>query len=321
MRRLSLVVALAVVSVWATPAGAQDTRQASQHFQRGVTLYGEADYRAALVEFERAYAIAPNPSVLYNVGETHYQLLDYAAALTAFERFLAEAPAGDMRRSEVESNLDVLRTRVGRVSVTTDPAGADIAIDDEPRGRTPLERPVLVSVGRRKVVASLAGRPAVTRYVDVAAEDNVSLAVALPEPPQPLASTPAEAVSRHAPLATVAPTGGGGGAALRTIGWVATATLAAGAGCFGLLALRESRDLVTDRNTFPVPSDRLQHEASLTTTYSMLADGLAAGAVAVGAVTLVATALSGTSARPLRGTGAGTQVVLGPGSASLLVTF
>jgi hypothetical protein len=319
MRRLFLAVALAAVSVWAAPARAQDTRQASQHFQRGVTLYGEADYRAALIEFERAYALAPNPSVLYNVGETRYQLQDYAAALTAFERFLSEAQPGDTRRTEVESNLDVLRTRVGRVTVTTDPAGADIAIDDEPRGRTPLERPVLVSVGRRKVVATLAGRPSVTRYVDVAAEDNVSLTVSMPEAPSPVTPSQAEPPARHAALATPAP--GGGGAGLRTIGWVATATLAAGAGCFGLLALRESRELVTARNTFPTSSDTLQHESSLTTTYSMLADGLTAGALAVGAVTLVSTVLSGTSAKPLRGTGAGTQVVLGPGSAALLVTF
>jgi len=56
-------------------------REAGKHFQRGVTLYNETDYRAALVEFRRAYDLAPNAAVLYNIGETEYQLRDYASAL------------------------------------------------------------------------------------------------------------------------------------------------------------------------------------------------------------------------------------------------
>src|SRR5438046_1076480 len=64
---------------------------AAKHFQRGVTMYTEADYRAALVEFRRAYEIAPNATVLYNIAQTYYQLQDYAGALVTFERYLAEA--------------------------------------------------------------------------------------------------------------------------------------------------------------------------------------------------------------------------------------
>src|SRR5579864_8475531 len=120
------------------PASAQDaesaTRDAAKHFQRGVSLYGEADYRAALVEFRRAYALVPNAAVLYNVGETEYQLQDYAGALTTFKRYLAETSPTESHRSEVESNVDVLRSRVGRLSIQTVPSGADISVDDQPIG-------------------------------------------------------------------------------------------------------------------------------------------------------------------------------------------
>jgi len=42
--------------------------EAGKHFQRGVTLYSETDYRGALVEFKRTAALIPNPAVLYNIA-------------------------------------------------------------------------------------------------------------------------------------------------------------------------------------------------------------------------------------------------------------
>ena len=59
-----------------TPA----TEQARAHFQRGVDYYTEGDLAAALVEFERAYALQPAYRLLYNLGQVTYELRDYAAA-------------------------------------------------------------------------------------------------------------------------------------------------------------------------------------------------------------------------------------------------
>ena len=67
--------------------------EADRHFQEGVVLYTEGDYHGALIEFTRAYTLAPNGVVLFNVGETQYQLRDYAAALETFQQYLIEAPA------------------------------------------------------------------------------------------------------------------------------------------------------------------------------------------------------------------------------------
>ena len=126
-----------------------DQKEANTHFQRAVSLYSEADYRAALVEFKRAYEIAPHPSVLYNIGEAYYQLQNYAAALDTFEKFVADG--GTTHKSEVENTIAILKTRVGKVDITTPTPGWDITIDDEPAGKTPLAKPVSVSIGHRKV--------------------------------------------------------------------------------------------------------------------------------------------------------------------------
>jgi tetratricopeptide (TPR) repeat protein len=311
------VVALAMLrSPRCMGQDAETRREAAKHFQRGVTLYSEADYRGALVEFRRAAALIPNGAVLYNIGETEYQLQDYAGALTTFERYLNVASPGESHRAEVESNVQTLRSRVGHIVISTTPAGADIVIDDQPIGKTPFDKPVRVSLGRRKVVASMLGRSQVTRYVEVAAEDVVSVALSLP----PLATAAAPATEPPISSARTAGTAEnhpGRGSSLRTVGWVATGALVAGAATFGFLALREARDLKTARETFPTTASTLDHDAKLTTTYAVLADALTAGALVVGGLTLYSTFSS--SSHP-QATGS-IQMTVGLGSARLEAAF
>jgi hypothetical protein len=294
------------------------TRDAGRHFQRAVALYGEADYRAALVEFKRAYAIAPNTAVLYNVGETQYQLQDYAGALTTFERYLAESAQGDGHRAEVENNVEILRARVGHVSIVTIPPGADVTVDDQTAGHTPIDKPILVSIGHRKITASMPGRPAVTRYVDVATDDNLAVTLQMPDAGGGTTTAP-----RHDADATFAAhtTPGDGSHTLQTIGWITTGGLAIGAIATGIVAAHESSVLQSDRNTYPTSSATLERDAHSTTTYSIIADSLAAGAVLVGGITLVS-ALGGSSAStPKRGSAGDVQVVLGPTSAGITGSF
>jgi hypothetical protein len=318
LSKLLLLGAFTAAMAVSADATAQDadgsTHEAGKHFQRGVGLYGEADYRSALVEFKRAYALAPNAAVLYNVGETEFQLQDYAGALTTFRHYLAEASPGEPHRGEVENNVEVLRSRVGHISVTTVPSGADITVDEQPAGRTPLEESILVGIGHRKIVAAMPGRQPVTRYVDVAADDNASVTLPLGAPEGGGAAT---GVAKD----TTAPSKAG--PTLRIVGWVSTGILAGGAVAFGLLAEKAGNDLRDARNTFPTTGATLTHDASVTTTYSILADSLSAAAIVLGGITLYSTlsASSSPSSSPVRGSTGGTRVVLGPGSARVEVKF
>lgn len=135
----------------AVPARA-DTDDARNHFTRAVELFKEGDFRAALIEFQRAYDASPNYKVLYNLGQTNLELQDYAGALRAFRGYLDGggreiAPA---RRTQVEGDLKRLESRVARVDVVVNVEGADVTIDDVSVGKSPLSAPVLVSAGRRK---------------------------------------------------------------------------------------------------------------------------------------------------------------------------
>src|SRR4051794_31540701 len=132
--RTVLALALCLIVLWlgaATCALADNpSREAGAHFQRGVELYNDGDFRGGLVEFKRAYQIWPRANVLYDIGQTEYQLLDYASSLRTMERYLAETGPNAAHRSEVESTVDVLRGRVGKLALTTDANGCDVAIDE-----------------------------------------------------------------------------------------------------------------------------------------------------------------------------------------------
>jgi tetratricopeptide (TPR) repeat protein len=313
----SLVPLLATVSVAAQEE--EGTREATKHFQTGVTLYGDADYHAALVEFQRAYTLAPNVAVLYNVAEAQYQLQDYARALTTFERYIAMTPASDSRRSEVEQTLAVLRSRVGHLSVVTDPPSAEVSIDDLPIGKTPFEQPVTVSIGPRKVTAALFGHQTVTKRVDITAEDSLTLTIQLPaivpDGAQPPRASTQQTSAVHS--ASSAEASRHTAAVLRTLGWATTGVFAAGAVSFGILALKSSSDLAQARATYPTTRDTLDRDANATKLYSVLADSLTAAAVVVGGITLVSS-LSTSSSRK-EPTSA--RFWLGPTSANFDLTF
>ena len=256
-------------------------KEASKHFQRGVALYSEADYRAALVEFRKAYDIAPNATVLYNIGQTYYQLQNYAAALTTLERYLNEAGASASHRSEVEQTLEILQSRVGKISVTANVSPCEISIDDEHIARTPLREPILVSIGRRKVTAACDGRAAETKYVDVAAGDTQPAQFAFAETASPAGGPPRK------------PTDSGAPANWATRMWVATSVFGAGALVTGILAFKASSDLKSARGEKPVlPEDQaakatdLSNKSSLVKRWSLIADIAGVATLVTGGIAL-----------------------------------
>jgi hypothetical protein len=314
----ALCAPLRTSTAWGAQRNEEAVREAGKHFQRGVTLYGETDYRSALVEFKRAYELAPNAAVLYNVGETEYQLRDYASALTTFERYLLDAGPGDGHRAEVEANVRELKSRVGRLTITTVPRGADVTVDERVLGKN-FDNPVTVGVGHLKVTASMPGRATVTQYIDLAAEDDVSVLLQLP------IAVPKSAESAPAGVAlTDTPPAPSRRSSLRIAGWVGTGLLAAGAGVMGVLAIQKGSDLRSERNavtdnggdpTYAAEKrSRLNQLADRTRTFSVLADSLGAAAVILGAVTL----LSGFGSSS---EGSTAQVSLGSRSMNLRVTF
>jgi hypothetical protein len=203
--RTIVVVALLV----AAPRGAgaeqaRDVVNARGHFDRAVALFRDADYEAALADFDRAYELAPHWGLLYNIGLARAALRDYPGAVEALERHLedggAQVPAA--RREQVEAELRRLRALVGRVAVSvTGPAAATVLVDDAEVGATPLAAPVAVAAGRHMVEVRARGFLPWRRQVVVAGGVTEELRVALEPVPE---RSGAILVEANVPDATVA---------------------------------------------------------------------------------------------------------------------
>jgi hypothetical protein len=329
MRKVILASAFCCAMLHTLGAAAQEgdasIREAAKHFRRGVGLYSESNFSGALVEFERAYGLVPNAAVLYNIGQTDYQLRDYVSALKALRRFLAEASPTDSHRAQVERDMEVLRARVGQLRITTVPVGADVSIDGKDVGKTPLE-PQLVRVGLRKVTASFGGGPSIARFVDVASNDDLSVALQLPESPDAVSTAPAPAPApapEERPLTpSPAPSQSHGASTLLlAVAWSATGALAGGAiGC-GAVAARMASDLNDARNTLHVSRAVLDRDASATATYSILADSFTAAAILLGGLSLYWTLSSPASEPPAPESAPVARVAVGPASIRLETTF
>lgn len=298
-RLVSLVALLAQVPLAAAPraafaAPAEDPKVAEgrKHFTRGVELYNDGDFRGALIEFQRAYQIAPSFRILYNVGKANLELLDYPAALAAFERYLAEggAEVPADKRTEVEGEIVKLKQRVAYLSIECNAAGHEVWVDDTMVGKTPLPKEVVVGTGRHKITI----RDKAQQVVEVAGGDHakVKLTVPVDAPPPPSAGPS------------------------RTGLWVGvgvTSALLVTTGVFGYLALSTRKDFESAADAGPLSAGDAEDRERRVRRFALATDVLAGATVLAGAATLYFA---------LRSDGGGaTKVGFGPGSITFVTRF
>jgi hypothetical protein len=277
-------------------------KEAEAHFRRGVELYKESDLGGALVEFKRAYDLAPNFRVLFNLGQTYYQLQRYADALRTLQAFLTQGGAqiSAERRASVQADVRQLENRVGQIDIRANVDGAQILVDDDAVGATPLAQAVAVSVGRRKISATKAGLPDQERFIDVAAGDHPTVVFEFPTaapamasrelpppsaPTSPFAPAPASSVPSPAPAPEPSRTG-------TWIAWGVTGAFGAATAVTGVLALAGKSDLSHQLDTFPGNPGAIDDARTRTKTFGVLSDALLGATVVAGGVAVYVT-LSG----------------------------
>jgi tetratricopeptide (TPR) repeat protein len=243
MKRLrplaSLVFALTLATTYARadeePAQSDPiAEEARVHHRRGLELYDEGDYRLALVEFERAYEVSKSYKVLYNIGQVQFQLAAYAKARRALEQYLAQG--GDQiapqRRANVEKDLETLKTRTAILTVRVNVPDAEVAIEDQPAGKAPLEG-LLVDAGNVRIVVTHAGYSARMKQITLVGGDSQVVTIDLAESKPDVVVTQTNSGLRGEAVA----------------GWIVTGVLAAGTIGAGIAASAASSRYDDKRNT------------------------------------------------------------------------
>ncbi len=136
----------AAILVLPTDAAAQNEslEKARQHFERGTAFYREGKYDQALDELMKAYVLDPNPILVYNIARVNEDRQDLQSALKFFENYLKMSPKAKNRRA-VKRKIRKLRKeikrnpRMGILAVTSTPRGADVRMNGQIMGRTPIK--------------------------------------------------------------------------------------------------------------------------------------------------------------------------------------
>jgi tetratricopeptide (TPR) repeat protein len=119
---LSLAIAAAVIGAPSTssaeprrkrPAAARtaatpNKTQAAELFKKGADAYLHGDFAGAIKLLDEAYALDPQPVLVYNMARAHEGLGHVDEAIALYERYLAEDPAST-DRGAIEQRLATLR--------------------------------------------------------------------------------------------------------------------------------------------------------------------------------------------------------------------
>ncbi len=257
------------------PEGTSATvTEARAHFRKGLELYQDGDFRAALIELERAYALEPRYRLLYNLGQVAYALRNYVDAERYFTEYLDkgkdEITAG--RRADVEGDLERLRGRIATVRFQVNQRGARITIDDRTLGVAPIVTPLRLSAGAHHVTAELSGYAPVHQEVEVVGGDALTVTLAFGPRSN---DTPAAAPKANDPR-------------IRWPLWTGIATGAFGiaAGGMGYWASQDQRayDSALGRHT---SRGELDDIASRARTKALLSDVFLGTAIVGGVVTVI----------------------------------
>jgi hypothetical protein len=326
---LGLVAIVPGVARADAPAGTpskEAMEEARVHYSRGVQLYTDGSYDAALVELERAYKLAPSFKILYSIGLVQLRLNDLVGAKGSFERYLAEGgsevPAA--RKTEVDDRLTQLTERIATVDVRTNVPEAEVFVDDISVGKTPLAKPIALNPGYHKIAVSKSGYTGEARQLGFAGGDKAQLQLQLaplaPAAPtllpgaQPTANGGESQGTEPKPLLSTqgeTPSSAKG----VWIGWTITGVLAAGAVVTGIAALNQSSKLTDQVDKQPTPASDISSTRSKTVTLALVTDVLGGAAIVAGGVSLYFT-LATKKESPRAA-----HVRVGPGSIALQGSF
>jgi hypothetical protein len=141
-RRLApTIVLIAATAAFAARAeeSPEAIKNARKRFQEGVAAMDAKKYEEARVLFQQAYTLKPHPSVLRNLGQAELRAGHWVEAARHLSSFLRDTSFGTAEEREAtQQALVEAEAKVGKIVVDVDVGGAEIAIDGEIVGRSPM---------------------------------------------------------------------------------------------------------------------------------------------------------------------------------------
>ena len=164
------------------------TGEALSSYESGRILFADGDHAGAALKFRAAYDASGDYRLLWNVAVCEKNQRQYTRVLELVERYLrdGEGKLSEADRAEAQTLVDAVKAFVAEVHFQVTPAEADIYVDGELVGRSPLTLPVTVNMGQHEIRAAKPGHEerTTTVMVEGGKDATVSLMLPLLAPPE-----------------------------------------------------------------------------------------------------------------------------------------
>ena len=153
----------------------------------GARLFEAGKYDQAYVAFVAAWALKKHPQIAANLADCEMKLGKYRDAAEHFA-FVVRDPSNeakpDLKRT-AQQRLTEAQAKVGTLTLSGSPTGAEVLLDGKAVGTAPLDGPIFVEPGHHTIEALRAGAAGARATVDVGAGEarDVVLAEETAQPP------------------------------------------------------------------------------------------------------------------------------------------
>lgn len=157
------------------------TGAAKADFEAAKLLASDGDFAGALIKFGSAYDASKDPRLLWNIAFCHKNLRHYAKVTATLKQYIETGgtllSASD--RKEAQDLIAMIEPFTTRATLKVSPDGAQIFVDDEPIGTSPLPGPIVLDIGERHLRVAKDGFVTHEKAVVVAGGPELTLTIAL----------------------------------------------------------------------------------------------------------------------------------------------
>jgi tetratricopeptide (TPR) repeat protein len=230
LKRLGCAVVLAAISAFPLEAASQPVlsgeeaaKLADAYFLRGKALLKDGKVKEAYKEYKASWDLKKSYDIAANLGNIEYELgmPRDAAEHLAFSVRNAAVSVGSDRLEKIKKVLDQAKALVSVVIVRVNVDGAEVLIDGESVGRSPISEELYVDPGPRTIEARLSGHENTTKTEEFARASTRTVYLELKRLPVTMTTAPGEVprpIRGDAPRKNMLPVAVGGGVAVAGLG-------------------------------------------------------------------------------------------------------
>ena len=193
VRAIAVLAAAFSVTLSADSRGDDPGKEAEEHYLRGKVLLKTGDVKGAYLEYKASWNLKQSYDIAANLGnlELEQGMPRDAAEHLAFALRTVAVTVPEDRIEAMRGLFARARRLVGSATVKVNIAGAEILVDGQTVGRSPLAGEIFLDPGKRTIQARLSPYLPAEKVIDAAraSVEPVELVLVLPAATAPIPTT------------------------------------------------------------------------------------------------------------------------------------